>query len=359
MIKIRNFSAEQFVRSIHSKKIICFCAGQGFFDLCETYQLASKILYVVDNYKSGMKITTGEYEIPIVAVKEMGEEIQDCILVISSMKYIDELIPQLDQCEVCNNLIFYVPDIFIKEENQQEIYNEKQPIIPKIIHYCWFGEGKMPDAFLRNIDTWKQHCPDYEIKCWNEGNYDITRNRYMRQAYEMKKWGFVPDYARLDIVNAYGGIYLDTDVELLKSLDVLLPYKLFCGFESITNVAFGLGFGSIKNNPILNEMMETYEKVDFINSDGTLNTIPSPVYQTQDLEKIGLIKNGRTQLLQNTIVLAPEYLAPINEFGYGKPTEMSFSIHHYAATWFNDEQQKVKNKIINNYKYVLKRLSNS
>lgn len=359
MIKIRNFSVEQFARYICSKKVICFCAGQGFFDLCETYQLASRILYIVDNYKSGTKITLGKYEIPVLAVEEMGIEIQDCILVISTVKYIDELVPQLDKCAVCDNQIFYVSDLFNHERNHPEVYNERPPIIPKIIHYCWFGNGEIPEDFRRNIDTWKRHCPDYEIKCWNESNYDITKNKYMKQAYEMKKWGFVPDYARLDIVNTYGGIYLDTDVELLRPLDTLLQYKLFCGFENTAHIAFGLGFGSVKDNPIINEMMKTYEEADFIRADGTLNTIPSPIYQTQDMEKMGLIKNGRTQWVQDAIILAPEYLAPINEFGYGKPTTKSFSIHHYAATWYDNEQQEVKNKIINNYKYVLKRMGNS
>ncbi|WP_312430334.1 glycosyltransferase family 32 protein [Lacrimispora sp.] len=359
MIKIQNLSIEQFIKHIHSKKVICFCAGQGFFNLCETFQLASKILYVVDNYKSGTYITLEEYEIPVLAVEEMGDEIKDCILVISTIKYIEEIITQLDKCTVCNDQVFYVPDLFNNEEDQSKINNENHPIIPKIIHYCWFGNGRIPDDFLRNIDTWKRYCPDYEIKCWNESNYDINKNKYMKQAYEMKKWGFVPDYARLDIVNSYGGIYLDTDVELLKSLDALLQFNLFCGFENAANIAFGLGFGSVKDNPIIIKMMESYEGMDFINPDGTLNTIPSPVYQTRDLEETGLIKNGKTQWVQNAIVLAPEYLAPINEFGYGKPTTKTFSIHHYAATWYDDRQKKNKDKIIDNYKYVLKRISDS
>ena len=89
--------------------------------------------------------------------------------------------------------------------------------IPKIIHYCWVGGKPKPQSVLYCIESWKRCCPDYEIREWNESNYDFTKNEYMRQAYEAKKWGFVPDYARLDIVYEYGGIYLDTDVEMLRS----------------------------------------------------------------------------------------------------------------------------------------------
>ena len=92
-------------------------------------------------------------------------------------------------------------------------------MIPKIIHYCWIGGTPLPEIAKKCIESWKKCCPDYEIREWNESNYDFTQNVYMKEAYEVKKWGFVPDYARLDIIYRYGGFYLDTDVELLKSLD--------------------------------------------------------------------------------------------------------------------------------------------
>ena len=102
-------------------------------------------------------------------------------------------------------------------------------MIPKKIHYCWFGGNPLPELAIRCIESWKKYCPDYEIIRWDESNYDVTKNKYMYQAYENKRWGFVPDYARLDIIYNYGGIYLDTDVELLNSLDDLLDQKCFLG----------------------------------------------------------------------------------------------------------------------------------
>ena len=129
-------------------------------------------------------------------------------------------------------------------------------MIPKIIHYCWFGNKKIPFRLKKYIKTWKKFCPDYEIKLWTQNNYDITKNGFMSQAASAKKWAFVSDYARLDIVEQYGGIYLDTDVELVKSLDDLLKYKAFAGFECSEYVSFGLGFGAEAHNPIIKEIRD-------------------------------------------------------------------------------------------------------
>lgn len=162
----------------------------------------------------------------------------------------------------------------------------------------------MPEYFKENIETWRRYCPDYEIIEWNEKNYDVSKNDYMYQAYQYNKWGFVPDYARLDIINTYGGIYLDTDVQILKPFDVLLQYGFFCGFENSSSVNFGQGFGAVPNHPVIQDMLNQYEKLEFIQSDGSLNMIPSPIYQTEILEKWGLEKNGQIQQTEHYLVLS-------------------------------------------------------
>ena len=121
-------------------------------------------------------------------------------------------------------------------------------MIPKKIHYCWFGNNPLPEKDRKCIESWKKYCPNYEIIRHDENNYDISKNKYMKQAYESKKWGFVPDYARLDIIYNEGGIYLDTDVELTKNLDELLKYDAYMGFEDDIHVSPGLGFGAIKHH---------------------------------------------------------------------------------------------------------------
>ena len=117
--------------------------------------------------------------------------------------------------------------------------------IPKVIHYCWFGHNPKPEQALSCIASWKEKCPDYQIIEWNEDNYDISSAPlYVRQAYQEKKWAFVTDYVRLQVVFENGGIYLDTDVELKKSLNALLGYRAYFGFEDATYINTGLGFGA-------------------------------------------------------------------------------------------------------------------
>lgn len=120
-------------------------------------------------------------------------------------------------------------------------------MIPKIIHYCWFGRGKYPAIVQKCLKSWQTHCPDYEIKLWNEDNYDIFKATYMAEAYQAKKWAFVSDFARLDIIYHNGGIYLDTDVELIKSLDSLLTLGCFVAADE-TGINTGMGFGASKNH---------------------------------------------------------------------------------------------------------------
>ena len=139
-------------------------------------------------------------------------------------------------------------------------------MIPKIIHYCWFGGESLPESAIKCINSWKKFCPDYEIIRWDESNYDVTKNVYMKEAYEAKKWGFVPDYARLDIVYNYGGIYMDTDVELLKPLDDLLGCNAYMGVEKPGIVALGLGFGAEKGNSVIGDLLEEYNDKRFINN---------------------------------------------------------------------------------------------
>lgn len=137
-------------------------------------------------------------------------------------------------------------------------------MIPKVIHYCWFGGNPLPYEVKKCIKSWEKMCPDYEIKQWNESNFDISDNTFARVAYENKAWAFVSDYARLKIVFDYGGIYLDTDVELLKSLDHLLDNKCYIGIQQAQSLCqTGLGFGAEKNSYIVEKMLEKYSNIEF------------------------------------------------------------------------------------------------
>ena len=216
--------------------------------------------------------------------------------------------------------------------------------IPKIIHYCWFGEGTIPENDRKCIESWKKYCPDYEIIEWNETNYDVTQNTYMYEAYQAKRWGFVPDYARLDIIYRYGGIYLDTDVELIRSLDELLELNGFAGFEQGTKyLALGLGFGAKKGDPFIKELRDLYTTRSFMDIDGRVDLTPNPKITTEYLEqvypKICLTQKG---VLENGFTLFPtEYFCPMNyETGKTIITKNTFSIHHYHASWKTQEEKQ-------------------
>lgn len=215
-------------------------------------------------------------------------------------------------------------------------------MIPKVIHYCWFGNGKIPEKDQRCIESWKKYCPDYEIKFWNETNYDVTKNQYMKEAYDAKKWGFVSDYARLDIIYRYGGVYLDTDVEMIKNFDELLSNKAFMGFEKSRCVASGLGFGAEKGSKVIRYLMEWYEKHTFLDKNGNPDLVTCPVVNTEELEKIGLKRNGLYQVVAEELTIYPvDYFCPMDyENREVNITERTFSIHHYASSWMPEEEIK-------------------
>ena len=166
----------------------------------------------------------------------------------------------------------------------------------------------------------------------------------MKEALEAKKWGFVPDYARLDIIYQHGGIYLDTDVEIIKSFDPLLSNKGFAGFESEENVNFGQGFGAEPGNEVIKELMDSYENLRFKNDDGSLNMIASPKLNTDALVELGLKQDNSKQELLDCFSIYPiEYFCPKAYLdGVIRKTDNTFSIHHFDATWFPEDWQEVK-----------------
>lgn len=224
--------------------------------------------------------------------------------------------------------------------------------IPKIIHYCWVGGNEKPESVKYCIESWKKFCPDYKIIEWNESNYDFSKNEYMKQAYEAKKWGFVPDYARLDIIYEYGGIYLDTDVELIKNLDDILDCNSFFGFEDTGEgdffVACGLGFGAEAHNELIKKLRDYYDSVNFINTDGSLNLMPAPRHNAAVFKEYGVLMDNSLQDYQGNIFFPSDYFCPkVFKTGKTKITEHTYSIHHFSASWMDE---KIRKEIEHNQK---------
>lgn len=207
-------------------------------------------------------------------------------------------------------------------------------MIPKIIHYFWFGHNPLPDLAQKCIASWKKFCPDYEIKEWNENNYDVRKIPYISQAYDAKKYAFVSDYARFDILYEYGGIYLDTDVELIKPLDELLKYGAFCGVEQPGALNAGLGMATQTKMPIFHEILNSYQSDKFINIDGSYN-LKTVVTRVSDIfKKYGFSDKEEIQEIAGFKIYPKEYFCPKSMLtGELSITSNTYSIHHFNASW--------------------------
>lgn len=216
-------------------------------------------------------------------------------------------------------------------------------MIPKTIHYCWFGRSPKPQLAKKCIKSWKKYCPDYEIIEWNEDNFDITAAPlYVRQAYEAKKWAFVTDYVRLWAMVNYGGIYMDTDVEVIKPLDGFLQHEAFSGFEDEENIPTGI-MACEKGFALFREFMEHYDKTEFLNRDGSNNLVTNVKTITEHLRRYGLEQNNSFQVICGFALYPNDVFCPRNwDTGRLKTTENTVTIHWFNGSWFDEDAQKRK-----------------
>lgn len=208
-------------------------------------------------------------------------------------------------------------------------------MIPKIIHYCWFGRGEKPKLAKKCIASWKKYCPDYKLIEWNEDNFDIDAYPYAKYCLENKKYAFLSDFVRLVVVSKHGGIYFDTDVELIKRPDELLKYEAFYGFENEKNVNTGQGFGSVAMHPTIVEMEKEYEKLR-PNDAGEYPLVVCPKLNTEALLQFGLVLDGTRQNIAGAEILPIEYLNPYDDpTGRLNKTKNTISIHWYSKSWMS------------------------
>lgn len=218
-------------------------------------------------------------------------------------------------------------------------------MIPKVIHYCWFGRNPKPKSVLKCIESWKKYCPDYKIIEWNEDNFSIEDNLYCKQAYEAKKWAFATDYARLVIIYNNGGIYLDTDVELIKPWDELLVHNFFIGRQPGFQVNTGAGFGAIKGHPVLKRMIDDYADIPFVKENGEFDLWTCPHRNSQWLFENGLKSDDSYQEVAGVAVYPIEYFSPLDAWTRSlSKTSKTYSIHHCDATWNENESNFEKNR---------------
>lgn len=231
----------------------------------------------------------------------------------------------------------------------------KKTKIPKIIHYCWFGNNPLPTSALEYIKTWKYHMPDYDIIEWNESNFDLNSNPYVKEAYENKKWAFVTDYVRLYALKKYGGIYFDTDVEVLKNFDKFLNCDAFIGFENDSQLSTAI-IGSKKDGKWISTILNNYNNRHFILKNGDFDYTTNVVVITNITKSMFEFKeNNINQFFKDLSIYSKDYFSPKDALTCKlELTNNSFCIHHFSATWIK-HSAKVKLKI---YRFINKVFGN-
>ncbi len=210
--------------------------------------------------------------------------------------------------------------------------------IPKVIHYCWFGGKPLPQMAKKCIASWQKYMPDYEIRQWDESNFDINATKYTKEAYSKKLYAFVSDYARFKILNDNGGIYLDTDVEIIKPLDEIIEKGPYLGIESGDQVNPGLGRAAVANMDFIAEVLHHYDSSTFIKSDNTIDYDTVVVRTTRLLKSHGW--TGKEKKIAGFFIYPEEYFCPM-DYNTKKIhiTKNTYTIHLYAATWISPCQK--------------------
>ena len=225
-------------------------------------------------------------------------------------------------------------------------------MIPKKIHYCWFGGSPLPELAIKCIESWKKYCPDYEIIEWNEKNFDLNCNKYVKEAYEAKKWAFITDYVRLYAMVTQGGIYMDTDVEVLKNLDIFLNNKAFSGFEKENAIPTGI-MAFVKDFPLFKEILYNYKKKSFIKENGEMDLTTNVTTITNICLTHGLKLNNQEQTIDDFTLYPKEIFCPKNyETGKIEYTEKTVTIHHFSGSWHTEKEKKFEEferKLLNKY----------
>lgn len=340
---------EQILRQ--NKKLVCFGAGAlAEFMLASYDQLRDgrEVVFIDnDNAKDGTYIGTGGRQFPVYSVEhfKLMSAGEDFLLLIVPVFFV-AIIEQLDADRFFDGTEAY---IYLHATSQvmnpcnYPLRSTEQPLIPKVLHYCWFGHGKIPDTLQRIMESWKRFCPDYEIIRWDESNYDVKKNAYIGGAYDRKQYAYVSDYARKDVLYEYGGIYLDTDVEIVRNIDELRYNHAFVGMDDAANIGSGAGMGAVAGMPVMKELRDDYEQIAFVRQDGSLNRDASGVNETRKLMKSGYRQTGTYQQVAQLSIFPREVLLPVSWCGFPDLfTENTYMVHRFQKFVYGYRTDRVE-----------------
>ena len=210
-------------------------------------------------------------------------------------------------------------------------------MIPKTIHYCWYGGKPLPELAIKCMKSWEKYCPDYEIVRWDESNTDLNENDYIREAFEAKKWAFITHYIRLKVLYEHGGIYMDTDVEVCGSLDGFLNDRAFSGFEDGIHISTGI-MASEKKHEFFEKLLTYYKGKHFLLDDGTYDMTTNVNTITRIANENGFRPNDTKQVVCNMTIYPHDYFSPKDyETEKVNQTKNTVCIHHFNGSWVDDE----------------------
>jgi len=217
-------------------------------------------------------------------------------------------------------------------------------MIPKIIHYCWFGGKPLTPLAKKCIESWRKYCPDYKIVEWNEKNFDLSYCTYVKEAYKAKKWAFVTDVVRLYALVNFGGVYMDTDVEVVKPIDNILSYKAVSGFQTKTEIQTGL-MAAEKGHKLFVELLNDYADIHFIMPDGKINYTTNVERIMKVCSKYGFVPDNKLQTIADFTIFPMDYFCAKDIVsGKIKITHNTYTIHHFAGSW-TTPRNKINTKI--------------
>lgn len=343
---LRNATMAEFMNLTEGKKVVAMPAG-GSLQQTLAYEedsgLADRIAFLVDNdkKKNVSKLRTWCRDFDIRSVDELRKmDTKDLVLLVSHIDAFPAIVAQLDGMPELDNVECYVHQIMKEYEVKESVvtYGTHQQI-PKKIHYIWFG-GELSELSKKCIASWERNCPDYEIIRWDESNYDIDAIPFIKTMYRMKMYGAASYGARLDIIHKHGGIYLDTDIEMLKNFDPLLTHEGFCSFSINGLLDSGRGFGAVAGSNIMKECVDFLGYYDYKVTANNAGRFADAL--TAVMRRRGLNNNGKFQILDGMAVFPRQYFDPKGRFGSDVRSADTYSVHHEALSWDNNETGSTK-----------------
>lgn len=352
-MKFINTTYEDFVNRTKEKSIVQFGASSAWHYFFKTFptideDVLERTICVVDNSmeKQGHSFAISDKTYSVIRPEDMVKESDYVILIVVSLAYQEKICEQLKTMNLPEEMECYSLPLMTYSDRRSDnscvdIYfqNHKEKKLPAKIHSFWFSGDEKPDLYKRCIESWHKYCPDFEIAEWNADNYDVTKNQYMQEAFEHKKWAFVSDFARLDLLNQFGGIYMDMDVELLAPIDSLLYADSFFCRQEDGLLELGSGFGVQAGDPLIQVMLRTYTGRKLIKPDGELDKTPQPEWLSNVLAENGFYKCYDSQIIGDRLILSNDYITCATG---ADPTQTArVGVHWHNGGWLDEKQKKL------------------